>query len=86
MDVGNEDAVAMKPPGWFGWKLTVGTADVFGGGTDGDIHAAWRCASSAGSKEVTFRVTAAAAPELDCGLGAGEFLGGNFDDLNCFET
>jgi len=89
VDVGNEDAVSMKPPGWFGWKLTVGTADLVGSGTDGDIKAAWRCLAPgppAATHMATFAITAKAAPALDCGLEVGEFLGGTFDDLNCFES
>lgn len=37
VDVGNERCFNMKPPGWHGWKLGVGTASKFGAGTNGDI-------------------------------------------------
>lgn len=37
VDVGNEKCFGMKPPGWHGWKLGVGTATKPGAGTNGDI-------------------------------------------------
>lgn len=45
VDVGNEKCVAMKPPGWAGWKLTLGTLDSSNpsDGTDGDVGVRWQC-------------------------------------------
>lgn len=41
VDVGNERCFNMKPPGWHGWKLGVGTASKLGAGTNGDISVRW---------------------------------------------
>ena len=83
-DVGNEDCMAMRPAGWWGWKLTVNTADKLGAGTEGEILASWKCGDVS--------MTSASLP-LDCrgllgGLlgGWGEFLEDIFkSDQKCFE-
>ncbi len=45
VDVGNEKCVAMKTPGWAGWKLTLGKLDSSNpsDGTDGDVGVRWQC-------------------------------------------
>lgn len=76
VDVGNERCFNMKPPGWHGWKLGVGTASKLGAGTNGDISVAWRCGPKAATKGLL---------PLDCKLSLGELLSGDLDDLNCFQ-
>lgn len=43
--MGNEKCVGMKPPGWVGWKVTLGTLDSSNpsDGTDGDVGVRWQC-------------------------------------------
>ncbi|PRW60704.1 lipase [Chlorella sorokiniana] len=76
VDVGNERCFGMKPPGWHGWKLGVGTAPKFGAGTNGDISVSWRCGATPATNGLL---------PLDCKLSLGELLSGDLDDLNCFQ-
>ncbi|KAL4428160.1 hypothetical protein ABPG75_002249 [Micractinium tetrahymenae] len=68
--------MAMKPPGWWGWKVTVRAADVLFAGTDSDIYASWSCGSTTVTTSQQF---------LDCSLSLGEVLSGELSDVNCFE-
>ncbi|KAL4420183.1 hypothetical protein ABPG77_008319 [Micractinium sp. CCAP 211/92] len=75
-DIGNEKCMGMKPPGWWGWKVTVRTADVLFAGTDSDVFASWSCGATAVTTGAQF---------LDCSVSLGEVLSGELSDVNCFE-
>lgn len=66
----------MKPPGWWGWKMDVGTSPAFLSGTNGDTRVSWSCGAAP--------MTNGLLP-LQCGLGLGEALSGDFSDVDCFE-
>lgn len=68
----------MKPPGWAGWKLTIGTKDSYylPDGTDGQVSAGWTCAAPPKQPWGT-----AGQRGLHCGLGAGDIVGQDFDDM-----
>ncbi|KAL4430966.1 hypothetical protein ABPG75_006222 [Micractinium tetrahymenae] len=82
VDVGNEKCVAMKPPGWAGWKLTLGTLDSSNpsDGTDGDVGVRWQC-GPANAGPTTPRYL-----PFNCGIDPLEGRDLNLEDLNCFET
>lgn len=77
--MGNEKCMGMKPPGWHGWKLGVGTAPKFGAGTNGAIkvhlatatlHAYFYAASDLLGQHWTFgfviSVCPPACPSIGC--------------------
>ncbi|KAL4426801.1 hypothetical protein ABPG77_006587 [Micractinium sp. CCAP 211/92] len=82
VDVGNEKCVAMKPPGWAGWKLTLGTLDSSNpsDGTDGNVGVRWQC-GPANAGPTTPRYL-----PFNCGIDPLEARDLNLEDLNCFET
>ena len=45
VDVGNEDCMAKRAAGWWGWGVALTTANGLGAGTDGQVRASWSCGS-----------------------------------------
>lgn len=76
VDMANAACQHMKPAGWWGWKLAVGTSTARGAGTDGDIRARWSCDGKAATNGWL---------PLDCKFTLGDALDGNWEKLNCFE-
>lgn len=76
VDMANAACQHMKPAGWWGWKLAVGTSTARGAGTDGNIRARWSCDGQAATNGWL---------PLDCKFTLGDALDGNWEKLNCFE-
>ncbi len=77
--MGNEKCMGMKPPGWHGWKLGVGTAPKFGAGTNGAIkvhlatatlHAYFYAASDLLGQHWTFGFGISVCPPACPSIGA----------------